>query len=148
MNSSKAKTVAEYLNELSPERRRVIEETRAMILKNLPEGYMERMNWGMISYEVPLDRFAETYNGQPLTYLSLSTQKKHNSLYMMGVYADPEQEGKLVQAYKDAGKRIDMGKSCVRFKVLDDLPVSMIEELIASTEVDAMIALHNRAHKR
>jgi uncharacterized protein YdhG (YjbR/CyaY superfamily) len=148
MNGSKAETVEEYLHELPVERRQALEEMRAMILDNLPEGYVERMNWGMITYEVPLDRFEDTYNGQPLTYLMLAAQKKHFSLYMMGVYGDPEQEARLKQAYIDAGKKIDMGKSCVRFKSLDDLPRGMIAELIASTEVEDMIAIHNRVHKK
>ncbi len=148
MKGSNAETVEEYLNELPADRRQALEEMRALILDNLPDGYVERMNWGMIAYEVPLDRFAETYNGHPLTYLMLAAQKNHFSLYMMGVYGDPEQEARLKQAYEDAGKKIDMGKSCVRFKSLDDLPEAMIAELIAATQVEDMIAIHNRAHKK
>jgi uncharacterized protein YdhG (YjbR/CyaY superfamily) len=148
MNGSDAKTVEAYLDELPQERRQAVQDMRALILENLPEGYAECMNWGMISYEVPLDRFADTYNGKPLAYLMLAAQKHHNSLYMMGVYGDPEKEITLIQAYEHAGKKIDMGKSCVRFKSLDDLPEETIAELIAGTEIDEMIAIHNRVHKK
>lgn len=148
MKGSKAETVDEYIDEIPSERRESTEAMRALILENLPEGYVERMNWGMIIYEVPLETFAETYNGKPLTYLMLAAQKNHCSLYMMSVYGDPEQEQRLKQAYKDAGKRIDMGKSCVRFKKLDDLPTDMIAKLIAATEVDEMITIHNQIHKK
>lgn len=148
MKSSRAKTVDEFLQELTPERRDVINAMRTVINENLPAGYVETINWGMISYEVPLERFSETYNGQPLAYLMLAPQKRHNSLYMLGVYGDSQQEQRLKQAYKEADKKIDMGKSCVRFKSLDDLPIEMIAELIRETEVDDMIAIHNRVHKK
>ncbi|MGD2059025.1 MAG: DUF1801 domain-containing protein [Anaerolineales bacterium] len=147
MNKSKAETVEEYLNELPADKRKVIAEMRALIRENLPAGYVERMNWGMISYEVPLRSFSETYNRQPLTYLMLTAQKNHNSLYMMGVYGDPELEAKLIKAFEQSGKHMNMGKSCLRFKTLDDLPIETIAELIACTTVDDMIAIHNRIHK-
>ena len=147
MKASKAQTVDEYLEGLAPERRDVINAMRTVINENLPAGYVETMNWGMISYEVPLERFSETYNGQPLAYLMLAAQKRHNSLYMLGVYGDPQQEQSLKQAYKETGKKIDMGKSCVRFKSLDDLPIETIAALIRATEVEDMIAIHNRVHK-
>ncbi|MGD8731922.1 MAG: DUF1801 domain-containing protein [Anaerolineales bacterium] len=148
MKSRDVETVEEYLNDLPAERRQAIEDLRALILENLPQGYVETINWGMISYEVPIERFAETYNGKPLAYLMLAAQKDHNSLYMMGVYGDPEKEQRLRQAYKEAGKKIDMGKSCVRFKSLDDLPKQTIADLIASTEVEDMISIHNRVHNK
>jgi uncharacterized protein YdhG (YjbR/CyaY superfamily) len=148
MKNSKAETVREYLDELPAERREAVQAIRELILQNLPKGYIERMNWGMISYEVPLERFSATYNGQPLTYLMLAAQKNHISLYMMGVYGDPEQEERLKKAYRDTGKKINMGKSCIRFKSLDDLPSETIAELIAATEVADMIEIHNRVHKK
>lgn len=148
MKTSDLETVEQYLDDLPPEQRAAIEDMRELILENLPEGYVECMNWGMISYEVPLERFAETYNGKPLAYLMLAAQKRHNSLYMMGVYADEEKETQLRQAYEDAGLRVDMGKSCVRFKDLSDLPTGTIAELIAGTSVEEMIAIHDRVHAK
>lgn len=147
MVKSQAATVQDYLEELPEDRRPVIETMRELILENLPEGFVETMNWGMISYEIPLERFGETYNGKPLSYLALAAQKNHNSLYMMGVYGDPEQEARLKEGYRQADKRIDMGKSCVRFKRIDDLPIEVIGELIASTSVEDMIARHHEVHK-
>ena len=86
MVSSKASTVDQYLAELPPERREIVSTVRSVILANLPQGYAESMNWGMISYEIPLEDYPDTYNGQPLGYLALAAQKRHYSLYMLGVY--------------------------------------------------------------
>lgn len=148
MVSSKATTVDQYLEELPPDRREVITAIRELVLDNLPEGYDESMNWGMISYEIPLEAYPDTYNGQPLGYLALAAQKRHYALYMLGVYQDPVQEEKLKEAYKRSGKRMDMGKSCVRFRKIDDLPLETISELIASTPPDALIALYEQRKKK
>ncbi len=113
---SQAQTVAGYLEELPPDRREVVSGLRKIILKHLPRGYREAMNWGMISCEIPLEDYPNTYNGQPLGYLALAAQKNHFSLYMMGVYQDPEQEARLKEGFRKAGKKPDMGKSCLRFK--------------------------------
>ena len=148
MVRSKATTVAQYLEELPPERRAVVSAVRKTILANLPEGYAESMNWGMISYEVPLERYPDTYNGQPLGYLALAAQKRHYSLYMTAVYQDPEQEAKLREGFKKAGKKLDMGKSCVRFRKLDDIPLDVVGDLIASTPPDELIARYEESRKK
>jgi hypothetical protein len=148
MVQSKATTVDRYLEELPSERQDVISTVREIILENLPQGYTESMNWGMISYGIPLEDYPDTYNGQPLGYLALAAQKRHYSLYMLGVYQDPEQEKKLKEAYKKSGKKMDMGKSCVRFRKIDDLPLEIIGELIASTPPEALIALYDRRKKK
>ena len=148
MVQSKATTVEQYLEELPPERREVVSEVRKTILENLPEGYAESMNWGMISYEIPLEDYPDTYNGQPLGYLALAAQKRYYSLYMMGVYGDQEQEAKLNEGFKEAGKKLDMGKSCVRFRKLEDVPLDVIGELVASTPPQAMIAQYEKSRKK
>lgn len=148
MVQSKATTVEQYLEELPPEKRDVVTEVRKTILDNLPEGYSESMNWGMISYEIPLEDYPDTYNGQPLGYLALAAQKRYYSLYMMGVYGDPEQEAKLEKGFEEAGKKLDMGKSCVRFRKLDDVPLDVLGELIASTPPQAMIAQYEKSRKK
>lgn len=137
---SHATSVEEYLQELPEERRRVVSAVRDLILENLPEGYEERINWGMISYGIPLDRYPDTYNGQPLGYLGLAAQKNYNALYMMGVYTDPEQEAALKDAYARADKKLNMGKSCLRFKELDDLEMDTIADLIREMSVADYIA--------
>jgi uncharacterized protein YdhG (YjbR/CyaY superfamily) len=136
---SDATTVAGYLATLEPDRREAIETVRAEILANLPEGYEEAMNWGMITYQVPLKRFPDTYNGEPLMYAGLANQKNHMAVYLIAVYADEETREEFVAAYKATGKRIDMGKSCVRFKKLDDLPLELIGKTIAEVSVDVFV---------
>jgi hypothetical protein len=106
------------------------------------------MNWGMISYEIPLEIYPDTYNGQPLGYLALASQKNHYSLYMMGVYQDPEQEAFLKQGFEEAGKKLDMGKSCVRFRKLDDVALDTLAKLIASTPPLEMIARYEARRRK
>jgi hypothetical protein len=141
---SEAKSVDEYLATLPEERRAVIAAVRKMILRALPKGYEERMNWGMLSYEIPLARYPNTYNKQPLAYVALAAQKNNYSLYLMGVYSDSAQEKKLRQSFADAGKKLDMGKSCIRFKAVDDLPLKAVGEVIASMPVDEYLANYER----
>lgn len=148
MVSSAAKTVEAYLEELPAERREVVSQVRQVILENLPEGYQETMNWGMISYEIPLDRYPDTYNKKPLSYLGLAAQKNNYSLYLMGVYQDHKQEAFLVEGFQQAGKRLDMGKSCVRFKRLDDLPLDVIAEIVRATPVEQYIERYEHSRKR
>ncbi len=140
-------TVQKYLDELPENRRAVVEAVREMILHNLPEGYRESFNWGMITYEVPLERYPKTYNGQPLAYLSLAAQKNHYALYLNGVYQDPEQEARLREGFKKAGKKLDLGKSCLRFKKLDDLPMNVLAELVAGTPPSAFIAQYEASRQ-
>jgi uncharacterized protein YdhG (YjbR/CyaY superfamily) len=136
---SKATTVEEYLKELTPERREGIAAVRKVILENLPEGYEEAMNWGMISYQVPLSVYPETYNKQPLMYAALASQKNHMAVYLTGIYMDEAAKDGFEAAYKATGKRYDVGKSCVRFKKLEDLPLDLIGETIAALPVDDFV---------
>lgn len=148
MVSSKAATVEEYLAELPPERREVLSKIRRIIIENLPKGYTETMNWGMISYEIPLESYPDTYNKQPLGYLGLAAQKNKNSLYMLGVYRDEEQEARLREGFLDAGLKMDMGKSCVRFRKAEDIPLDVIGELVASTTPEELIKLYDESKKK
>jgi len=148
MPRSSATTPEAYLAELPSERRADIAAVRDVIRKNLPEGYGESMNWGMISYGVPLERYPSTYNKQPLCYVGLAAQKNYNALYLMRVYGDKAQEKRLRDAFKKAGKKLDMGKSCVRFKKAEDLPLETIGEIVASTPVDKWIAVYESSRRR
>lgn len=148
MVQSKATSVEQYLEQLSPDQREVVSTVRRIILENLPQGYVEAMNWGMISYEIPLEDYPDTYNGKPLNYLALAAQKNHFSLYMMGVYQDVQQEAKLKDGFDRAGKKLDMGKSCVRFRKLDDVPLDVIGDLIASTPPNEMIARYEASRRK
>jgi uncharacterized protein YdhG (YjbR/CyaY superfamily) len=144
---SEAKTVQEYLAELPAERREAIEEVRGMILANLPDGYQERMNWGMIAYEVPLETYPDTYNKQPLMYAALASQKNHMAVYLTGIYTDEVAREHFEEDYKATGKRFDVGKSCVRFRKLDDLPLDVIGQAIASKTVEEFVYSYEAGRK-
>lgn len=137
---SNAETVAEYLAELPEERRAAVEAVRRVILQNLPPGYEETMNWGMISYQVPLETYPDTYNKQPLLVAALASQKNHMAVYLTGIYMDEDARQQFEAAYKATGKRYDVGKSCVRFRKLDDLPLPLIGQCIAALPVDEFIS--------
>jgi hypothetical protein len=141
MASSSAKTVEAYLAELPPDRRGVISAVRDVVCRNLPKGYREVMNWGMISYEIPLERYPNTYNGEPLMYAALAAQKNHYALYLMGLYSDGPETGWFREEFASAGKKLDMGKSCVRFKKLADLPLDTIAKAIALMSPEKFIEL-------
>jgi len=129
---SDATTVGAYLKSLPPDRRAAISAVRKAILSGLPRGYEETMNWGMITYQVPLSICPDTYNGQPLMYAALASQKNHMAVYLMGVYMDPALRRAFESAYRASGKRMDMGKSCVRFRKLESLPLDLISTSIAA----------------
>jgi uncharacterized protein YdhG (YjbR/CyaY superfamily) len=146
MVQSKAATVDDYLSELPDDRREAIKKVRALVKKNLPKGYKERMSYGMITWDVPLETFPDTYNGQPLCYIGLANQKNYMSLYLVNVYGDPKREKELRDGFDKAGKKLDMGKGCVRFKKLDDLPLDVIGKVVAATPPEAIIAQHDKVH--
>lgn len=148
MARSKASTVDAYLDELPADRRAIGVALRQLIRKHLPKGYVEAISWGMPSYEVPLSRHADTYNGQPLAYVAFAAQKNGWSLYLMDLTVDAAGEAALRKAFAAAGKKPDLGKSCLRFRTLDDLPLAAIGELVAATPVADFIARHERARQR
>ena len=141
MIQSKANNIEQYLNELSDDKKEAISIVRQTILENLPEGYDEVMNWGMITYEVPLETYPNTYNGKSLMYAALVSQKNHMAVYLMGCYMVPEVRNEFEKAYKKSGKRFDAGKSCIRFKKIDDLPLDLLGKTIASMDVNEFIEL-------
>lgn len=148
MVRSKAITVEQYLKGLPRERREVVSAVREAIRKRLPKGYDETIGWGIISYEIPLSRYPRTYNGRPLCYAGLAAQKNHYALYLMCVYADAESEAKLREGFRQAGKKLDMGKSCLRFKKLEDIPLDVIGDVIASTPPEEYIEKYEQSRRR
>jgi hypothetical protein len=136
---SEAKTVAEYLRSLPADRRAALTKVRKAILARLPKGYREVMNWGMITYEVPLSVCPETYNGQPLMYAALASQKNHMAVYLTAVYMDDRMRREFEATYRATGKRMDMGKSCVRFRKLEDLPLEVVGDAIALMPVEEFV---------
>ena len=148
MQNKTAKSADEYLDDLPDDRRHAIAAVRAVVRKNLPNGYSEFVSWGMINYGVPLSRFPNTGNGQPLCYAALAAQKNYCSLYLMSVYGDKKQEARLRDGFKAAGKKLDMGKSCVRFKTPDDLPLDVVGELIAAVPAEQWIEIYERSRRK
>ncbi len=141
---SKSTTVDEYLASLPEDRRHALEAVREVILQNLPPGYEEGMQYGMISYCIPLSRYPKTYNGQPLGYAALASQKNYMSVYLMNVYGDETIERWFREEYQKSGKKLDMGKSCVRFKKLEDLPLDVIGKAVALASVEEFIHRYER----
>src|SRR4051812_18635187 len=144
-------TVAAYLASLTPEKRAVIEKARALVNRHIPKGYAEFMNWGVINWGIPLEEFSNTYNGQPLCYVGLGAKKSYNSLYLMGVYdtsdgkyTTPFSQKLLVDAFKKAGKRLDMGNCCLHFKELDDLELTSVAKVIGMSTPKDYIAYYKR----
>ena len=148
MAQSNAETVEEYLAELAPDRAEALAVVRKVILDNLPDGYREVMQYGMIGYVIPLETYPVTYNKQALCYAALASQKNYMSLYLMNVYGDPETERWFVEGYKAQGKKLNMGKSCVRFKNLDDLPLDLVGQAIARTSVAQHIERYEAARRK
>ena len=139
MASSSARTVAAYLRELPPERRGVVSAIRKLVKAHLPKGYEEAMNWGMITYQVPRKSFASAANPQPLCYAALAAQKNYYSLYLMSLYVNPKELAAFRAAFKAAGKKLDTGKSCVRFRHLDDLDLPAVGRLVAATRLEDFV---------
>ncbi len=147
---SKAKTVKEYLNELPEERKKSISLVRKIILKNLPKGYKETMQYGMIGYVVPLKHYPKGYLNDektPLPYVSLASQKNHMAVYLSNIYADKKLSKWFTTEYKKSGKKMDVGKSCVRFRKLENLPVELIGKAVKKTSMKKFIEMYEKRKK-
>lgn len=143
-----ADTVDAYLAELPPDRAEVVAEVRALVRDALPEGYEEGMGFGMITWSVPLAVYPDTYNKQPLMYVSLGSQNNHVSLYLMCAYAGAGIGEDEIRARWSGGKPLNMGKSCVRFKALGDLDLPLLREVIAQHSVEDFVEIAKAAHRR
>jgi uncharacterized protein YdhG (YjbR/CyaY superfamily) len=148
MVKTKATTVEEYLQALPEDRRAVVAAVRKVILKHLPKGYREGFSYGMPTYEVPLEACSTTYNGQPLCYASVAAQKNHYAIYLICAYMNPKAQKLLQDGFKKAGKKLDMGKSCIRFRKLEDVPLDVIGKIIASVPMKKWIAICEDSRKR
>ncbi len=139
---SKASTVAEYLKSLPPDRRAAIEAVRKVILENLDSDYVELMSYGMIGYAVPHSVYPGGYHcdpTQPLPFAGLASQKGHMSLYLMCVYGDEAAHAKFRKAWEATGKKLNMGKACIRFKRIEDVALDVVGSTIKSMPAKAYI---------
>jgi len=148
MAGSRASTVDAYLAELPHDRRQALAVVREVIVANLPAGFEEGMEYGMISYHVPLARYPDTYNGKPLGLAALANQKSYMTMYLMGVYSDEAEAAWFRKQWTGSGRRLDMGKSCVRFRSLEGVPLDVVAEAISRTSVDDFLAAYERSRSR
>ena len=142
MASSNAATVKEYLDGLPDDRRKTIAAARSLVRKHLPKGYQERMIYGMIGWTVPETKLRETYNGQPLCYAALAAQKNYTTLYLMTAYGSKNQYAWLRDQFKKAGKKFDMGKSCLHFKSIDDIVPEAVGKVLSSVTPDQYVQIY------
>ncbi|MBX3359207.1 MAG: DUF1801 domain-containing protein [Phycisphaeraceae bacterium] len=145
---SKAATVSDYLAGLPEDRSQAIQAVRKVILANLGKGYQEGMQYGMIGYFVPHSVYPAGYHcdpKQPLPFAGLASQKNHMSVYLMCTYGNVEHLKWFHQAWAKTGKKLDMGKSCIRFKRVEDLALDVIGEAIQRVPVRAFIEHYERA---
>jgi hypothetical protein len=123
-----------------------VAHVRGLVNAALPAGYEEGMLYGMITWSVPLAAYPDTYNGKPLAYVSLAAQKNYYALYLMGVYADSDEEARLREKWQARGSKLDMGRSCLRFKRLSDLHEDLVADVVGAVPMDAFVAAAKAAH--
>lgn len=145
---SDASNVAQYMAELPADRQEAMEKLRKAVRKNIPKGFLETMNYGMIGYVVPHKLYPGGYHcdpAQPLPFMNLASQKNHIAVYHMGVYSMPKLNKWFVDAYAKTGMgKLDMGKSCIRFKNPAKIPFDLIGELASKISVDEWIAYYEK----
>ena len=148
MATSNASTVAEYIAKLPKDQAQAVEAVRNVIRENLPKGFEESMSATGITYSIPLSRYPKTYNKQPLMYAALAGQKNYCALYLMSAYGHEAHAKALRDGFEAAGKKLDMGKSCIRFKTADDLELKVIGRLIGSATPEKWIEIYEASRKR
>lgn len=148
MSPKEATSVADALAQVPAPRRTELERVRTVIRRHLPKGYEEVASKGMIVYQVPLERYPDTYNGHASWYAALAAQKNYLTLHLMGVYGSKPLAAKLAAGFKAAGKKLDMGKACIRFQAADDLALDVVGEIVASVPLDKWVQMAKAARRR
>ena len=138
-----ATTVDEYLAELPDDRAEALTVVLRALRKKLPSGLDETINWGMIAFEVPLSTYPNSYNGQPLMHTAVANQKNHMAIYLGCLQGEGRSRENFIAEYKATGKRMDLGKGCVRFRKVDDLPLDLIAKYAGSLSVEQLCAVHD-----
>lgn len=140
--AAKPTTVKAYIDGLPEDRRKAIRKVRTAVKRALPKGYQEGIQYGMIGWFVPHKLFPDGYHcdpKQPVPFAGLASQKNYMSLYMMCIYGDAKERGRFEKAWARSGKKLNMGKSCIRFKKIEDIPLDVIEDAIARVPVDRFL---------
>ncbi|MCB0826825.1 MAG: DUF1801 domain-containing protein [Armatimonadetes bacterium] len=143
--ASKYASVQDYLDSLPEDRRVAIEAVREVILRNLPKGFEEGIQYNMIGYYVPHSIYPDGYHcdpKEPVPFISLASQKSHMAVYMFCIYASEELTNWFIEEYKKSGKKMDMGKSCVRFKKLENLPLELVGEAVGKISLEEFVAMY------
>lgn len=148
MSAKVPSTIPAFLAAQPAARRAELEKVLAVVRRHLPAGYEEAMVKGMVVWQVPLERYPDTYNGHALWYAALAAQKSYCSLYLMNAYGDRTVADRLRQGFAAAGKKLDMGKSCVHFRAAADLALDAVAEAVASTPPERWIAVAKAARRR
>ena len=148
MFSGKSKSVTEFLAALPAQKREVASEVIALVRKNMPKGYEEEMALGFVTWSVPLSVLPDTYNKQALWYVAFNATKTGLSLYLMSVYGSKEREAAFKAAYKKAGKKLDMGRACLRFKSIDDLVLPAVKDAIKSMPMKKYVEEYRKSRKK
>lgn len=143
---SKAVTPKEYLDQLSEDRKEAVGKLRKIVLENIPKGFEEEMSYGMLGYVVPHSIYPKGYHCDPklpLAFMCIASQKNFVALYHMGIYADPKLLNWFIEEYpKHCKAKLDMGKSCIRFKKMDAIPYDLIAQLVAKVSVENWISMY------
>ena len=140
--------VAAWIAKLPADRRREVKVVRALVRAHLPAGYEEALSAKCLVWQVPLKAYPDTYNGHPLWYAALASEKSYLSLHLVNVYANEALARALREGFKAAGKKLDMGKACIRFKAADDLALDAIAAVVASTPMDRYIAMAKSVRRK
>jgi hypothetical protein len=142
----------EYVSKVPEERKEYFAQLRQVILDNLPDGFNEEMSYGMIGYVVPHSLYPDGYHCDPklpLPFMSIASQKNFVAFYHMGIYADPELYNWFTSEYPKYSKRkLDMGKSCIRFKKVEEIPFKLIGELVTKMSTQDWINLYEKNYKK
>ncbi len=141
-------TVSNFLAALPEDRRADVERVRSVIRRHLPKGYEEVVSKSMLVYQVPFDRYSDTYNGQPLWYAALASQKSYLSLHLMPIYGDKTLAQQLDAGFRAAGKKLNVGKACIRFAKADDLALDVIGQIVEAIPVDRWVEIARSARRR
>ena len=146
--ASNVKTPTQYIASLPADRAKTIATVRAFVNQYIPRGYDECLVWGTIGWTIPLSRYPDTYNKQPICYVAVSSQKNYCSLYLMGAFWSSSQLERLKAAFAAAGKKLDMGKCCVHFETAEDLPLAAIGQLISAISSEEWIEMYEQSRLR
>lgn len=147
-----AKNVKEYLQKIPEERKEAMYQLYVTISKNLPKGFQEGVSYGMMGWDVPLETLPAGYHctpGKPLPFLGMASQKNSINLYHMGIYSNPELHDWFVSEFpKHSKKKLDMGKSCIRFKKPEDIPYDLIGQLVSKMTPQQWIEIYEKMLRR